>query len=107
VGVYLHQQLTIKTIISAIKWTFKVYSNNDIAQKMTEFLAWAEKNERFVIEAANGKNTKTQLKNFVARMKTEQSRQDSRTWLEVKTDYAHSIDCEVNSMTGEIYKPTK
>jgi hypothetical protein len=63
-----------ETIISAIKWTFKVYATSDIAQKMTEFLAWSENHEADIFRANEAKNTKTLLKSFIMNMAYEQSR---------------------------------
>ena len=56
------------SIISEIKWTFKVYRAGDIKVKMLEFLSYAESIEEDIIAATNVKNTKTLLRGFVRNM---------------------------------------
>lgn len=63
-----------KSIISSIKWTFKVYGQNEIKQKMVDFLNWAENHEADIFRANEAKNTKTLLKSFIMNMAYEQSR---------------------------------
>ena len=63
-----------KSIISSIKWTFKVYKKEDIKAKMIDFLSWAENNEEDIFRADKAKNTKTLLKSFIMNMAYEQNR---------------------------------
>ena len=56
-----------ESVISSIKWIFKVWKAEDVKAKMIEFLAYAEENAD--VEAlATSKKVKTDLKNLVARM---------------------------------------
>lgn len=56
-----------ESVISSIKWIFKVWKAEDVKAKMIEFLAYAEENAN--VEAlATSKKVKTDLKNLVARM---------------------------------------
>ncbi|GEM_PF-6028608 len=57
-----------ESIISAIKWFYKIYDKGSIKNKMSEFLIYAQKNidvEKF----RNAKNTKTLLRNEVEKMR--------------------------------------
>jgi hypothetical protein len=93
-----------ESVISSIKFVFKIYRQEDVIKKMIEFLAYAEK-WIDVEKTANAKNTKTLLKYAVQKMAISQMpEKDSRKWYEVKHDYAESIGCEVNTLTGKIYK---
>lgn len=61
------------SVISSIKWIFKVWKAEDVKVKMIEFLAYAEENAN--VEALNqSKRVKTDLKNLVGRMSIEQER---------------------------------
>lgn len=61
------------SVISSIKWIFKVWKSEDVKVKMIEFLAYAEANAN--VEALNeSKKVKTDLKNLVGKMSIEQER---------------------------------
>lgn len=61
------------SVISSIKWIFKVWKSEDVKVKMIEFLAYAEDNAN--VEALNeSKRVKTDLKNLVGKMSIEQER---------------------------------
>lgn len=93
-----------ESVISSIKFVFKVYRQEDLIKKMTEFLAYAEENVS-AEKTASAKNTKTLLKYAVQKMAISQMpKKDNRKWYEIKHDYAESIGCEVNTLTGKIYK---
>jgi hypothetical protein len=62
------------SIISSIKWTFKIWKQEDVKVKMIDFLNWAENNEADIFRANEAKNTKTLLKSFVMNMAYEQNR---------------------------------
>ena len=59
------------SVISSIKFTFKVWKNEDVKVKMIKFLAYAEKNMN-VAAFENSKRVKTDLKNLVIHMSIEQ-----------------------------------
>lgn len=63
-----------ESIISSIKWTFKIWKQEDIKVKMVDFLNWAENHEADILRANEAKNTKTLLKSFVMNMAYEQNR---------------------------------
>ena len=63
-----------ESIISSIKWTFKVFKKEEIKVKMIEFLNWAENHESDIQRADAAKNTKTLLKSFIMNMAYEQNR---------------------------------
>jgi len=63
-----------ESIISSIKWTFKIWKSEDVKVKMIDFLNWAEIHETDIFRANEAKNTKTLLKSFVMNMAYEQNR---------------------------------
>jgi hypothetical protein len=62
-----------ESVISSIKWIFKVWKAEDIKVKMIEFLAYCEANMN-VEEISKSKRVKTDLKNLVGRMSIEQDK---------------------------------
>lgn len=60
------------SIISSLKYVFKIWKSEDVKIKMYEFLDYAEKNTETIIYAANAKNTKTLLKIAVQKMAISQ-----------------------------------
>lgn len=62
------------SIISSIKWTFKIWKQEDVKTKMIDFLNWAENHEADIFRANEAKNTKTLLKSFIMNMAYEQIR---------------------------------
>lgn len=64
-----------KSIISSIKWIFKIYKMEDIKKQMVNFLEWAKKNEDLIFDADTKRNTKTLLKGFIQKMANEQTLQ--------------------------------
>jgi len=62
------------SIISSIKWTFKIWKSEDIKAKMIDFLTWSENHESDIRRADEEKNTKTLLKSFVMNMAYDQNR---------------------------------
>ena len=56
------------SIISSIKYTFKVYDKEGVKNKMIEFFAWAQENESKILDSDNATNTKTRLKNQIVLM---------------------------------------
>jgi len=63
-----------ESIISSIKWTFKIYKPEDVKAKMIDFLDWAENHEADIFRANEAKNTKTLLKSFIMNMAYVQNR---------------------------------
>lgn len=63
-----------ESIISSIKWTFKIWKQEDVKVKMVDFLNWAENHEADIFRANEAKNTKTLLKSFIMNMAYEQNR---------------------------------
>ena len=63
-----------ESIISSIKWTFKIWKTEDIKDKMIDFLNWSENHESDIRRAVEAKNTKTLLKSFIMNMAYEQNR---------------------------------
>lgn len=63
-----------ESIISSIKWTFKIWKQEDVKVKMVDFLNWAENHESDIFRANEAKNTKTLLKSFIMNMAYEQNR---------------------------------
>lgn len=63
-----------ESIISSIKWTFKIWKQEDVKVKMIDFLNWAENHEADIFRANEAKNTKTLLKSFIINMVYEQNR---------------------------------
>lgn len=62
------------SIISSIKWTFKIWKSEDVKVKMIDFLNWAENNESDIFRANEAKNTKTLLKSFIINMAYKQNK---------------------------------
>ena len=63
-----------ESVISSIKWVFKVWRNEDVKVKMIEFLAFCE--EHANIEGLNeSTKIKNDLKFFVQRMSTAQQKE--------------------------------
>lgn len=61
------------SIISSIKWIFKVWKAEDVKSKMIEFLAFCEENIN-AEEFAKSKRIKTDLKMMVSRMASAQEK---------------------------------
>jgi hypothetical protein len=65
------------SVISSIKFCFKVYRADEIRTKMIEFLAYAEKYGN-VERLENSKRVKSDLKDIVCHMAIEQKREEKR-----------------------------
>lgn len=65
-----------ESVISSIKWEFKVWKSEDVKQKMIEFLAYMEKsvteNDWLLEQLSTSKKVKTNLKGWVMSMAKEQ-----------------------------------
>ena len=62
-----------ESIISSIKWTFKIWKQEDVKVKMVEFLAYAEENLN-IAAYEETKAKKTYLKNLVNAMQMKQQK---------------------------------
>ena len=62
-----------ESIISSIKWTFKIWKQEDVKVKMVDFLAYAEENLN-IAAYEETKAKKTYLKNLVNAMQMKQQK---------------------------------
>lgn len=62
-----------ESVISSIKWIFKIWKQEDVTKKMIEFLSFAEENIN-ADELSKSKRIKSDLKFFVQRMATSQEK---------------------------------
>jgi hypothetical protein len=94
-----------ESVISSIKYMFKIWKAEDVKVKMIEFLAYAEKYGD-VEMLSNSKRVKTDLKELVAHMKMSESfdKKDDRKWYEIAEDIADKKGLYWNSLTGEFEK---
>lgn len=90
------------SVISSIKYVFRVWKQEDVKQKMVEFLAYVEQNVN-VDEMASAKNTKTLLKYQVQKMCKAQKpvSSDNRKWYEIAEDIADQRGLYRCSKTGQ------
>ena len=97
-----------ESVISSIKFVFKVWKNEDVKVKMIELLDFANANysdessiERFV----TSKKVKTELKYIVQKLSISQKpKSDTRKWYEIAEDVADSKGLYIDSRTGNMYK---
>jgi len=98
------------SIISSIKWIYKVYKKEDIKSKMEVFLNWALKNEDEISRAYESKKTKTLLKSFIQNIHRKEfalidtMEKDNKKWYELAEDYADKRGLCWDSRTGNMYK---
>lgn len=64
------------SVISSIKYSFKIWKNEDVKAKMIEFFAFATENAD-VERLSNSKRVKTDLKDLVIKMNINQTRATS------------------------------
>lgn len=62
------------SIISSIKYTFKIYKSEEIKVKMIDFYNWSIANESDIFRAHEAKNTKTLLRSFIMNMAYHQNK---------------------------------
>ena len=97
-----------ESVISSIKFVFKVWKNEDVKVKMIELFDFAKENysdessiERFV----TSKKVKTELKYMVQKLAISQKpKADTRKWYEIAEYVADSKGLYRDSMTGNMYK---
>lgn len=94
-----------ESVISSIKWIFKVFKSEDVKVKMIEFLSFCNEFSTEFQNAVDAKNTQKQLKFLVQKMamiqKTEQPK--SRKWNEIAEDIADKKGLHFNTLTGNMY----
>lgn len=66
------------SLISSIKFMFKEYKQHDVEKRLIQFSEWAKEHENLIIEADKAKNTKTRLKNYLARMGKNEFREKNK-----------------------------
>jgi hypothetical protein len=91
-----------ESVISSIKWVFKVWKSEDVKIKMIEFLAYAEEKAN-VENLSTSKKVKSDLKTLVQKMAISQKHKstDNRKSYEIKEDIADARGLVVNKLTGE------
>lgn len=60
------------SVISSIRYIFKVYKNEDVKTKMIEFLSFCQENESYVLHCQGNFTIKQHLKSLVQRMKNQE-----------------------------------
>lgn len=87
------------SVISSIKWIFKVWKSEDVKAKMIEFLAFCEENAS-LDDLMKSKKIKTDLKVLIQKMSIAQKPTDNRKWYEIAEYIADDRGLCRNSMTG-------
>ena len=100
-----------ESVISSIKFMYKVYKVEDIKPIMIDFLSYCEERSEILVEKfENSKRVKSDLKELLARMKFSESllksfeSTDNRKWYEIAEDIADKKGLEFNTRTGNFYK---
>lgn len=78
-----------ESIISSIKFTYKVYDHQGIVEIMKRFLDYAMENENTVFAADEARNTKTQLRYMVQKMMMREMRNQPKRSLAELMAAAH------------------
>lgn len=93
------------SVISSIKFSFKVYDYESVKVKMVEFIAFCEQFMN-VEKFENSKRVKTDLSDLVKKMKISQKEltTDNRKWYEIADSAAANKGLYWNSRTGEMEK---
>jgi hypothetical protein len=89
-----------ESVISSIKFVFKIWKAEDLKVKMVEFLDFANTNYS-VDSLINSDRVKTDLKYMVQKMKISQkTKTDKRKWYEIAEDIADQRGLSRCSRTG-------
>lgn len=93
-----------ESIISSIKFVFKIWKSEDVKAKMIEFLAYAE--TRINVEnMAISKRVKTDLKNMVCKMAISQKvAEPKKSVSEMRGDWMDRNNLEFDLRTKQYYK---
>lgn len=93
-----------ESVISSIKFVFKIWKAEDVKAKMIEFLAYAE--TRIDVEnMAASKRVKTDLKNMVCKMAISQKvAEPKKSVAEMRGDWMDRNNLEFDLRTKQYYK---
>lgn len=96
-----------ESVISSIKYIFKIWKHEDVKNQMINFLAYAEENIN-ADELLKSKRVKTDLKYFVAKMKSQQEK--SANLKRYGTENPKLADimafgAELHEKRGEVWNP--
>lgn len=94
-----------ETVISSIKFIFKVYSKKEIKTKMIELLEYAKENPANFLRADESKNTKTILKSLISKMAYNQQKKDFKSKSSLR-DTMGKIS-ESYEEKGKVWNPLK
>lgn len=93
------------SVISSIKFIFKIWKQEDVKEKMIEFLAYAEQFGDLE-KLSNSNRIKTDLKEMVCKMnfsqKVSQPKEKSST--EMRADWMDANSLEFDIRTKQYYK---
>lgn len=93
-----------ESVISSLKFIYKIWKAEEVKAKMIEFLAYAEKWGN-VENLSSSKRVKTDLKDMIIHMKINAApKSDNRKWYEIAEDVADSRGLYRDSLTGNMYK---
>lgn len=96
-----------ESVISSIKWIFKIYRIEEVKNQMIKFLAFAEENIN-AEELSKSKKIKTDLKFFVQRMSIDQQNSANIKRYGVKNPKLADImafGAELHEEAGEVWNP--
>jgi len=96
-----------ESVISSIKWIFKVWKSEDVKVKMIEFLAFCEENMN-AEEFAKSKRIKTDLKNMVSKMASAQEKASNLKRYGTERPKLADImafGAELHEQAGEVWNP--
>lgn len=94
------------SVISSIKYMYKVWKAEDIKVIMINFLSYAEQFGN-VEKLSTSKRVKSDLKDLLAHMRFSEKMSepvDKRKWYEIAQDIADKKGLEFNTLTGEFSK---
>lgn len=95
------------SVISSIKYVYKIWKMEDVKVVMIEFLAYCEERSEILVEKLeNSKRVKSDLKQLISRMKIQNAieesfkNEDNRKWYEIAQSVADKKGLEFNTRTG-------
>lgn len=93
-----------ESVISTIKYVFKIWKDEDVKSKMIDFLAYAESNAD-VNSLNSSQRVKSDLKVMIQKMSITQKRAttDNRKWYEIAESIADERGLVRDSMTGKFF----
>ena len=96
-----------ESVISSVKWIFKVWKSEDVKSKMIEFLAFCEENMN-AEEFSKSKRIKTDLKFLVAKMSSQQEKiANLKRYGTERPKLADimAFGAELHEQAGEVWNP--